>query len=107
MWIPQPKGGDVMKGQKGEKGEAGPRGLKGEPGGLVGPPPLTPPPPNYPDFRGKNLLMQLAWGLVIWKARIQTVENRIRSTHGSGLTFNVLQNNHMVEKKNQNTHSCV
>lgn len=48
--LPIPDG--LPKGQKGEKGDSGPRGLKGEPGGLIGPPPITPPPPNYPDFKG-------------------------------------------------------
>ena len=60
--LPAPGGaGRAVKGQKGEPGERGPAGkdgAKGEPGppgkGFIGPPPITPPPPTYPDFKGTS-----------------------------------------------------
>ncbi len=50
--YPQGEGGARHKGEKGEKGERGAKGEQGPPGtGFIGPPPITPPPPNYPDFK--------------------------------------------------------
>ena len=53
-----------FKGEKGDQGERGPKGARGEKGVpgksiFISPPPITPPPPNSPGYKGKVTIVVL------------------------------------------------